>query len=191
MLKPNGFQIKPEGSESITFRMAKPILDDLRQEATHKLKSINTLVNQIVKLCITWHKPAKQAGFGYFDKVLVSNMINLLSDEQIVKMAEQYCKNRLKDIAFMLNSENTFPSFMDGIISRLDASGFNYKYNFNDGYMILVIHFDMGRKWSLYFKEYMQKVLEYYKIPYTQCEMTDNTVIIKIKNEYDNRSLHM
>jgi hypothetical protein len=104
MLKPNArSKGNSERSESITFRMAKPILDELRQEAEHKLKSINTLVNQIVKLYITWHKPAKQAGYGYFDKVLVSDIINLLSDEQIVKMAEQYCKNRLKDIAFMLN----------------------------------------------------------------------------------------
>lgn len=171
-----------ERSESITFRMSKPILDELRQEAEHKLKSINTLVNQIVKLYITWHKPAKQAGFGYFDKALVSDMINLLSDEQILKMAEQYCNHRLKDIAFMLISENTFSSFIDGVISRLEASGFNYKYSVNEDYITLVIQFDMGRKWSLFFKTYMQKVLEYYKITDGQCEMTDNTVVIRTSN---------
>lgn len=183
MLKPKDYSKgKSDTSESITFRMGKPILDELRQEAEHKLKSINTLVNQIVKLYIIWHKPAKQAGFGYFDKVLVSDMINLLSDEQIVQLAEQYCNHRLKDIAFMLISENTFTSFIDGIISRLEASGFNYKYNVNGDYITLVIQFDMGRKWSLYFKSYMQKVLEYYKITDGQCEMTDNTVVIKTSN---------
>jgi hypothetical protein len=88
------FKGKSDGNESITFRIGKPILDELRQEAEHKLKSVNTLVNQIIKLYITWHKPAKQAGIGYFDKVLVSDIINLLSDEQIVQIAEQYCKNR-------------------------------------------------------------------------------------------------
>ena len=55
-----------EKSESITFRIGKPILDDLRQEAEHKLKSINTLVNQIIKLYIIWHKPAKQSGYWLF-----------------------------------------------------------------------------------------------------------------------------
>lgn len=131
-----------------------------------------------------WHKPAKQADYGYFDKVLVSDIINLLSDEQIVKMAEQYFKNRLKDIAFMLNSENTFPSFMDGIISWIEASGFNYKYNINNNNNsnTLIIQFDMGKNWSLFFKTYMQSVCEYYKIADRQCEMTDNTVVIKIKS---------
>jgi hypothetical protein len=166
--------------------MTKPILDELRQEAEHKLKSINTLVNQIVKLYITWHKPAKQAGYGYFDKALVSDMINLLSDEQIVRMAEQYCKNRLKDIAFMLNGENTFSSFMESFISWLEASGYNYKYNINNNNNsnTLVIQFDMGKNWSLYFKTYMQLVLEYYEVTDGQCEMTENTVMIRINNNY-------
>jgi len=98
---------KSEKSESITFRIGKPILDDLRQEAEHKLKNINTLVNQIIKLYVSWHKSAKQAGIGYFDKVLVSDMINLLSDEQIVQLAEQHCKRRIKDIVYMLENQTS------------------------------------------------------------------------------------
>jgi hypothetical protein len=115
-----------EGSESITFRIGKPVLDDLRQEAEHKLKSVNTLVNQVIKLSIIWHKPAKQTGFGYFDYVLISNIINLLSDEQIVQMTEQYCKHWLKGISYRLNSENSFLSFIDGILFWLEVSGFQY-----------------------------------------------------------------
>jgi hypothetical protein len=175
---------KSEKSESITFRIGKPILDDLRQEAEHKLKSVNTLVNQIIKLYITWHKPAKQSGYGYFDNVLISNIINLLSDEQIVQMTEQYCKHRLKDMAYMLNSENSFLSYIEGTLSWLEASGFQYKYtNNNHGdYTTLVIQFDMGRNWSLFFKTYMHYVLEYYNITDSPCDLTDNSVIIKIKN---------
>jgi len=172
---------KSEGSESITFRFEKSILDELRQEANHKLKSINTLVNQIIKLYVIWYKPAKNTGFGYFDNVLVSDIMNRLTDEQIVQMTEQYCKQRLKDIAFMLNSENTFTSFMDGIISWIEASGFSYKYHNTYIMQTIVIQFDMGRKWSLFFKTYMQHVLEYYHIIDSECDLTDNTVIIKIK----------
>ena len=185
MLNPSKYsKAKSEGSESITFRIGKPILDDLRQEAEHKLKSINTLVNQIIKLYIIWHKPAKQSGYGYFDNVLISNIINLLSEEQIVKMTEQYCKNRLKDMAYMLNSENTFSSYIEGTLSWLEASGFQYKYtNNNHGdYTTLVIQFDMGKNWSLFFKTYMHYVLEYYHIIDSECDLTENTVIIKTRN---------
>ena len=171
-----------EKSESITFRFEKPILDELRGEAEHKLKSVNTLVNQIIKLYVSWHKSAKQAGIGYFDKVLVSDMINLLSDEQIVQLAEQHCKRRIKDIVYMLENQTSFPSFFDSTINWIEASGFNYKYNANKEFKTLVIQFDMSRKLSLFFYTYIQLALEYYKITDSQCDMTDNTVIIKIKN---------
>ena len=90
------YKRKSEGTESITFRIGKSILDELRQEADHKLKSINTLVNQIIKLYITWHKPAKQAGFGYFDNELVSSIINLLSDEQIIQIDRTILQTKTK-----------------------------------------------------------------------------------------------
>ena len=173
---------KFEKSESITFRMGKPFLDDLRQEAEHKLKSVNTLVNQIIKTYVSWHKTAKQAGIGYFDKVLVSDMINLLSDEQIVQLAKQHCKRRIKDIVYMLENQTSLPPSFDSTINWIEASGFNYKYNANKEFKTLVIQFDMGRKWSLFFYTYIQLALEYYTITDSQCDMTENTVVIKIKN---------
>src|SRR3954452_10534728 len=114
MLKPGSNSKRNfEASESITFRIGKPILDDVHQEAEHKLSSVNTLVNQIIKLYVNWHKPAKQTGFGYFDTELICDVMNLLTDEQIIQMTELYCKRRLKDIAYMLNNENSFSSYID------------------------------------------------------------------------------
>src|SRR4051794_20270404 len=120
------YKRKSEGTESITFRIGKSILDELRQDADHKIEKCEHLANQIIKSYITWHKPARKTGFGYFDNVLVSYIINILSDEQIVQMTEQYCKHWLKDIFYMLNSENSFLSFIDGILFWLEVSGFQY-----------------------------------------------------------------
>ena len=56
MLEENEYSKKRfEKSESITFRVGKPVLDELRGEAEHKLKSVNTLVNQIIKTYVSWH----------------------------------------------------------------------------------------------------------------------------------------
>jgi hypothetical protein len=171
-----------EKSESITFRIGKSFSDELRGESEHKLKSVNTLVNQIIKNYVSWHKPAKQAGIGYFDKVLVSDMINLLSDEQIVQLAQQHFKRRINDIVYMLENQTFFPPSFDSTINWIEVSGFNYKYNVNQDCKTLVIQFDMGRKWSLFFYTYIQLALEYYKITDSQYDVTENTVVIKIKN---------
>ena len=188
MSKPKAtMQRKVEKSESITFRIEKTILNELRKEAGQRMESVNTLVNQIIKSYLQWHKPAKQAGLGYVSKALMSKTISYLTDEQVVQMTKEFCKNQLKDITFMLRTENTFSSFMNGLCSWLDASDYNYRIdsiddNDDGNTEVYIIHFDMGRNWSLYFKTQMEIVFEHYEITDSQCEMTDNTIVIKIKN---------
>jgi hypothetical protein len=157
-------------------------MGELRQEAEQKMESVNTLVNQIIKSYLQWHKPARKAGLGYVSKVLMTKSINHLTDEQVILMTQEFCSNELKDITFMLRSENTFSSFMDGLCSWLDASGYNYRIDTVDDIDTYIIQFDMGRNWSLYFKTYMQLELEYYHITDSQSEMVYNSVIIKIRN---------
>ena len=174
---------KTEGSESITFRIGKTVMGELRQEAEQKMESINTLVNQIIKSYLQWHKPARKAGLGYVSKVLMTKSINHLTDEQVIQMTQEFCSNELKDITFMLRSENTFSSFMDGLCSWLDASGYNYRIDTINNTDTYIIQFDMGRNWSLYFKTQMQLIFEHYNIKNAETKMTDNTVILNIKRE--------
>jgi predicted HicB family RNase H-like nuclease len=46
-------------SESITLRIEKDVLNELRNEAEQKMESINILSNQISKSYVTWHKTRK------------------------------------------------------------------------------------------------------------------------------------
>ncbi len=167
-------------SESITFRIEKSTLDELRLEADQKMESVNTLVNQIIKSYIQWHKPAKKAGLGYFSKVLVSKSINSLTDEQVIKMTEDFCHHHLSDITHMLRTANTFSSFMNGMCAWLDSSGYDFRIDNFEGMDIYVIQFDLGRKWSLYFKTQMQIAFEQFNLKDAKAEMTDNTVILRV-----------
>jgi hypothetical protein len=168
-------------SESITFRLEKSVLDELRQEANQKMESINTLVNQIIKSYMQWHKPAKKAGLGYFSKVLISGLLDSLTDEQIDQITQEFCKNNLLDINQMLRSESNIESFMDSLCSWLEASGYHYRFDNFDDFNVYVIQFDMGRKWSLYFKTQMRFVFDYYNTKNAEVDMTNNTVVLKIK----------
>ncbi len=167
-------------SESITFRIEKPILDELRSEADQKMESVNTLVNQIIKSYVKWHKPAKKAGLGYFSKVLLAKSMSHLTDEQVIQITEEFCNHHLKDIANMLRTSNTFSSFMSGLRSWLDSSGYNFRYDISNGMGIYVIQFDLGKNFSLYFKTQMQLVFRQFNLKNAEAEMTDNTVILKL-----------
>ena len=80
-------------SESITFRIEKSILDEIRSEADQKMESVNTLVNQIIKSYVQWHKPARKARMGYFPKVLMAKSMDYLTDEQVMQITEEYCNH--------------------------------------------------------------------------------------------------
>ena len=55
--------------KSITLSVEKAVLDELQQEAKQKMESVNTLVNQIIKSYLQWHKPAKLSrNFCYYEK---------------------------------------------------------------------------------------------------------------------------
>ena len=82
--------------KSITLSVEKAVLDELQQEAEQKMESVNTLVNQIIKSYLQWHKPAKKAGLGYLSKTLMAKSINHLTDEQVIKMTEEFCKHTIK-----------------------------------------------------------------------------------------------
>jgi hypothetical protein len=72
---------------------------------------------------------------------------------------------------------------MEGLCSWLELSGYRYRVDTLNGADTYVIQFDMGRKWSLYFKTQMELVFEQYDIQNAEAEMTDNAVIIRIKRE--------
>ena len=114
-------KVKPAGkgkieSESITLRFDRVILNDLRQESEQKMESLNTLINQIVKSYINWHNLAAKAGLTYFSKALVVRMVDSLTDEQIVKLAEDYAKYQANEEMHMLRLEYTLSSFIEGLV---------------------------------------------------------------------------
>src|SRR6476619_5408527 len=170
------FSIKEKAKrnkKSITLSVEKAVLDELQQEAEQKMESVNTLVNQIIKSYIQWHKPAKKAGLGYFSKVLLAESMNRLTDEQVIQITEEFCNHHLKDISNMLRTSNTFSSFMSGLRSWLDSSGYNFRYDISNGMDIYVIQFDLGKNFSLYFKTQMQLVFRQFNLKNAAAEMTD------------------
>jgi hypothetical protein len=120
---------------------------------------------------------------GYFSKVLFSKIMDNLTEQQVIATTEEYCKDNLLDMLYMLGVDDNFSSFMDAFCVWIDASGFRYKID--KGYEskedVYAIQFDMGRKWSIYMITMMKFVFDHYNVKNARCEMTNNAVIIKIK----------
>jgi hypothetical protein len=172
-----------ENIKKVSLKIEDTLLDEIQKEAEHKMEGVDTLVNQILRSHLKWHKLAKKARLAYISKDLMAKTIDHLTDEQVTEMTKTFFKNHFVGIIHMISEENTFSSFMNALCLWFEESGFNYRIEMNNDMDIYKIYFDMGRKWSLFFKTRMDLVFEHFKVKDSEVQMTDNTVILKIKRE--------
>jgi hypothetical protein len=77
-------------TESITLRIDKELLDELRKESEDKLVSLNTLANQIIKLYVKWYSPAQRAGVMFIPKCFLASIMENLADYEVAKIADEF-----------------------------------------------------------------------------------------------------
>lgn len=184
MPRPYGNEKLPKKTESITLRVEKNILDELRDEAEQKMESLNTMANQVLKSYVTWHKPAAKAGNHYVPKTLLADMFETMTEEQIAQIAENWVRKYSKDVMVMINKGHNLESFLEGFRSWLDLSGFQYTHHQDSGFESYVLRFDMGKKFNFYMGKYLQfLVVEGLQVKDVHFEISDYTVMFRVRRE--------
>lgn len=168
-------------SESITLRFDKAILDNLRDEAEHKMESVNTLLNQIVKSYVNWNKPAKMAGLIHVNKFLYRDLVEHLADEEIKSIAEKYAQFYFMDTIKMFDGNPSVSFYIEYLTMWLDISGFNYLIEEDDpNYLSIKVQLDLGRRFSNFIAAKVVNILEALNQREVKIEATDHLVIVRI-----------
>jgi hypothetical protein len=179
-------------TESITFRLESEILDDLRQEAKRKDVSVNTLVGQIARQHTNWHSTAAQAGFISVRKPLIMKLLENQNEEQIKSIARYVAHSSNKDLILMLRRRYNIHSAIDFIDTWIRSSGYSYTHNihnldYSNRLHALIVHHDMGMKWSLYLAELYRNLFQEFEVRNAIFDMTDSTlafeVVVSIEGE--------
>jgi hypothetical protein len=179
MLSTGKVKGKVEG-ESITFRIEKPILDELRKEAQEKLESVNTLANQIFKKYICWYSHAAEAGMMCYPKPLLIRIMNKLSEQDISQIVDEYMKYEFCVIANMLSGEYSISSFLNNVESWMSASDIHYRHEVYDNVHTYIIQHEMGKRWSYFFEKFFKTVFNDMKLKSAEVKTTYNTIILKV-----------
>ncbi len=169
-------RVKRSPKTSVTFRIDSDELKQLKKEANHKEISLNTIAGQIFRQHIDWYSNASKAGFVSVTKGLISGMLNKISDEEILKLAEYTAKKESKNFVLLLRNEYNIVSILDVLETRMRVSGFQYRHEVNDTVHSYVIQHDMGNKWSIYMAAQYRYVFDEFKLKIITFEMTGNTL---------------
>ncbi|HJT47946.1 MAG TPA: hypothetical protein VJ729_07160 [Nitrososphaeraceae archaeon] len=174
-------------SESVTFRIDSKSLKNLRHEAEQKDVSTNMLVNQIIKDHLNWHSNAAKAGFVAVRRPFVTRVINNLSEQEIISLAEYVAKAANKDAILLMKREYTIKSALDFIEYWIKISGYPYRHeetNNGANRHAYIIQHDMGKKWSLYLASLYQILFEELGVnKKIEFDKTENTLAFTIDSD--------
>jgi hypothetical protein len=168
-------------TESLTIRVDKQILDELRHESDQKLVSPNTLINQALKQYVKWHAYASKAGIFYMSRTLLSSILDELSNEDIVKISERDVKDNFNDFFFMFKNEYNIDNVLELLDYYARASGLNYRHRIEGTSHFIIIQLDMGQKTTLLLATTLKNVFDRIaKVPNYEMQHSDNMIKIRI-----------
>ena len=164
-----------------TFRLSSEKLNRLRKVSEDKNITPNTLVNQIVKAHVNWYSMAAHAKLYYLPKSFLIKLLNELTEEELNDLALETAKNDLVDISLFLRGGFTIASLSDITETWLRISQMPYRFEITGKETKIIIEHDMGPKYSHLIKEISRYLLEVAFETKSSCDITENTVIIKLK----------
>lgn len=169
-------------TEGVTFRVPSVLLDKLRNESENKQVSLNTLVNQIFKEHTQFHSFATQARLFYITKSFAARLVNALSEEELIKIAEETAKKDFVDMVLLIKGEFTLPAFIDVLEIWLTIGGpMSFKHTVEAGIHTFIIRHDSGGKYSFLVQNILKTILEDLFDTKTKFVSTENNVVLKIE----------
>ncbi len=167
-------------TESITFRLDLNILKALRSEAGQKDISMNTLVNQIIKQHIMWHRNASKAGFVATRKSFLAKIIDSISEEKISTISNEVATRETKDFVLLLRNEYSIETALSVAESWIKNSGFAFRHENTEALHSYVIQHDMGKKMSIYFAEFYRNLFNDFGISNMQFDLTEKSIMFVV-----------
>ena len=175
--------MKKSTSDCITFRITTEKISRLRQESEMRNITLNTFINQIISEHIHWHKGAAAAKLYYLPKSFLIRVLNASeTEEELLSLAHQTAKTDLVDICLFLSGKYTLTSLSEITETWLKISQMPHRIQISKDTCTIIIEHEMGYKYSYLIKEISRYILQVIIEAQTSSDITDNTVVIKIKN---------
>ena len=157
-------------SRIVTFRIDEDVMSIVEQESQRLHINLNNMTNQILKSYVDWDMLQARAGMIPIAKPLLVELLNKISDEEIVSLANNVGKNTMKDIISFMRNRLDLDSFLTWLelwLRKNSTSGYTHNIDDTNDVHTYIMKHDLGEKWSLYhkiildliFKEILQKPL--------------------------------
>ncbi len=126
---------------------------------------------------------SSKAGMIHVPRAILIDIISILDEKQISDMAAKHARDVMRTIVLFLKNRYDAPSFLTVFEDWMKVSGIPYKHSKEGGTEVYVMQHELGLKWSQYFKVFVEKILESFKLKPLEFEVSEKTLSFRIEAE--------
>ncbi|MGQ0638369.1 MAG: hypothetical protein ACT4N1_03275 [Nitrososphaerota archaeon] len=165
--------------EHVSFRIEKDILDKLKFEANETSISLNTLINQVLRLYCDWYSLAPKSGTIPYLKSMIRDMIEEIDVDRLNILAKTAAVRDFKSIVLMFKNGFNIHSWIEVFDLWLRISGISHRHEIDGQSHLFTIQHGMGKKFSMFEKELLYNIFRL--LDYTpSIEITESTIVLKV-----------
>jgi hypothetical protein len=168
-----------EKTETITFRLPISTIKGLKRDAQFEGISLNSLAMRVFSNHLLWEKYERKVGLLPMTKTFLENVIEKMTDQEIVNLAEKIEKETFKSILVFMKRERSKKEFVSILRTWLSVSWMQHSLELrDDGNYHFTIRHELGKNWSLYIKTLVSELYHDSFSNNIQIDTTSSTISI-------------
>lgn len=165
-------------TETITFRLPAALIDELRKDAELEKINLNAFVTRIFSNHVQWERYERKMGLLPMTKPFLKEVINHLTNDQIMNLAQKIEKENFKNILTFMNESHNIDDFVEILRTWLTVSWMQHNIVLRNGSYHFNIQHDLGYKWSLYVQTLVSELSNDILQQRAEIKITENVISI-------------
>jgi hypothetical protein len=163
-----------------TIRLPSKIDGVLQKDAKEKRTTVNSLISAALTKYAEWDRYSESVGFINLPRNEFNLIIDSLDDEKIKRIAEETGARIAKELMMFIFKKVTLDTFlsMNSLWFRYSGAG-TYEIETNERDYTIVIHHELGRKWSTYLAHFASQALKSTLGVVPKFNITEHSVVIE------------
>jgi hypothetical protein len=165
-----------------TIRLPENIDQVLVSEAESRDLSPNALSSSIMTKFAEWDRFASRFHFISLTSDLVKGLLDQVDEKKLEYLAEARGSQGPKEAMLFWFKEVSIDNLIRFLSDRCRHAGYGeFEYQEAQGYCTLTIHHELGPKWSLFLKKYLETALDKTFNLRAESQTTDSSVSTKFR----------
>ena len=163
-----------------TIRVPSHLDDIIHKDSKEKRSTANALISSILTKYAEWDRYTEAFGFISLPRSGLKLIIESLDDETIKQIAGQIGSRQSKELMMYFFKEINLDTFVSAISLFSKYAGFgSYEIESNGRDHTVVLHHELGRKWSIYVAYLTSESLKITLEISPRFQITENSVIFE------------